>query len=76
MTATEDYRQGRRVVSAFHVHLVFVANHRRGVLTSEHICYLNDMFGKVCGDVGAVLAECNGEDDHVHWLAGYPRPPW
>ena len=23
----------------------------------EHICYLNDVFGKVCGDFGAFLAE-------------------
>ena len=27
---------------------------------------------KVCGDSGAELREFNGEDDHVHLLAGYP----
>jgi REP-associated tyrosine transposase len=49
-----------------------VAKHRQGVLIGEHISSLNDEFGKVCGDFGAVLAEGNGEDDHVHLLAGYP----
>jgi putative transposase len=76
MTATEQYRQSRYVVSAFHAHLVFVAKQRQRVLTGEHICYLNDVFGKVCGGLSAVLAECNGEDDHVHLLAGYtPKVP-
>jgi putative transposase len=36
------------------------------------ISYLGDVFGKVCGDFGADLVECNGEDDHVHLLTGYP----
>jgi len=34
--------------------------------------YLADVLGKACDDFGATLAECNGEDDHVHLLAGYP----
>jgi putative transposase len=55
-----------------HVHLVFVTRYRRGVLTGEHIRYLTGVFGKVCDDFGAVLAECNGEDDHVHLLVDYP----
>ena len=32
MTFPEDYRRGRHVVSALHVHLVFVTKYRRGVL--------------------------------------------
>ena len=27
---------------------------------------------KVCGDVGTELRDFNGEDDHVHLLAGFP----
>ena len=34
--------------------------------------YLAEVFGKMCEDFGAVLAECNGADDHVHLLAEYP----
>lgn len=60
------------MVSALYVHLVFVTKYRRGVLTSEMIRYLADVFAKVCADFGAVLAECNGEDDHVHLLVEYP----
>lgn len=26
----------------------------------------------MCSNLGAGLALCNGEDDHVHLLAGYP----
>jgi putative transposase len=31
-----------------------------------------DAMRKVCGDFGAEPRELNGEDDHVHLLAGYP----
>ena len=55
-----------------HVHLVFVTKYRRGVLTGDMIGYLTEVFGKVCEDFGAILAECNGEDDHVHLLIEYP----
>jgi putative transposase len=72
MASTDDYRRGRHVVSALHVHLVFVTKYRRGVLTGEMIGYLADVFGNVCQDFGAVLAEYNGEDDHVHLLIEYP----
>jgi len=36
------------------------------------IGYLAEVFAKVCEDFGATLAECNGEDDHVHLLVEYP----
>jgi putative transposase len=41
-------------------------------LAGEMVGYLAEVFGKVCEDFGAVLAECNGEDDHVHLLVEYP----
>lgn len=72
MSYEQDYRRGRHVVSALHVHLVFVTKYRRGVLTGEMIDYLATVFGKVCEGFGAVLAEYNGEDDHVHLLVEYP----
>ena len=47
------YRRGRSVVSALHVHLVFVTKYRRGVFTARAL---------------DVLRESMGEDDHVHPL--------
>jgi putative transposase len=52
--------------------LVFVTKYRRGVLRPDHLDLLRDAFTKVCSDFGAVLVECNGEDDHVHLLVEYP----
>jgi putative transposase len=72
MTDLSDYRRGRHVVSALHVHWIFVTRYRRKVLTSSMIEYLSAVFGKVCEDFGADLGECNGEDDHVHLLTEYP----
>lgn len=60
------------MVSALHDHLVFVTKYRRGVLRSEHLDLLEDVFAKVCSDFGATLVESNGEDDHVHLLIQYP----
>ena len=57
---TQEHRRGRHVVSALHVHLVFVTKCRRGVLTAEMAGFLAEVFGKGCEDFGAVLAECNG----------------
>jgi len=72
MNVTDGYRRGRTVVSALHVHLVFVTKCRRKVLTGTHHDLLRKVFSSVCVDFGAVLAECNGEDDHVHLLIEYP----
>ena len=60
------------MASALPAHLAFVTKYRRGVLTAEHITCLQDVFTKVYGHFSATLVECNGEDDHVHLLAGYP----
>jgi len=72
VTIPEDYRRGRHVVSALHVHLVFVTKYRRGVLDAAMLRCCQDAMRKVCGDFGAELREFNGEDDHVHLLVEYP----
>jgi putative transposase len=36
------------------------------------IWFLVSAFGKVCQGFGAALAECPGENDHVHLLVEYP----
>jgi putative transposase len=55
-----------------HAYLVLVTRYRRKVLTSSMIEYLSGVFGIVCEDFGPDLAECNGEDGHVHLLIEYP----
>jgi putative transposase len=42
------------------------------VFATEHIERMRKLFGEVCEDFGAVLRECDGEDDHVHLLVEYP----
>jgi putative transposase len=72
MTIQGDYRHGRHVVSALHVHLVFVTKSRCGVLDADMLHCCEDAMPKVCGDFGAELREFNGQDDHVHLLVEYP----
>ena len=72
MTIPEDYRRGRHVVSALHVHLVFVTKYRRGVLDADMLQACEDAMRKVCASFAADLREFNGEDDHVHLLVAYP----
>ena len=68
----QEYRTGRHCVFALQVHLVFVTKYRRDVLSQLAIRDLSAIFARVCGDFGAQLVECNGEDDHVHLLVEYP----
>src|SRR6266480_7501593 len=72
MTVGDEYRRGRHVVSALHVHLVFVTKYRRSVLDSAMLGCCEAAMRKVCVDFGAELREFNGEDDHVHLLVEYP----
>ncbi|MER5225560.1 IS200/IS605 family transposase [Streptomyces flaveus] len=72
MDEQDDYRRGRHVVSAMHVHLVFVTKCRRGVFDDEMLTRCEEVMRKVCEDFGAELKEFNGERDHVHLLVHYP----
>lgn len=60
------------MVSALHVHLVFVTKYRRGVLTDAMLTRCESVMRAVCDDFVATLVEFNGEDDHVHLLVEYP----
>jgi len=70
--SNKDYRRGRSVVTALHVHLVFVTKYRRGVLSNRAMAVLRISMNGVCADFGANLVEFEGEDDHVHLLVEYP----
>lgn len=67
-----EYRRGRHVVTALHVHLVFVTAYRRGHFDADAIARLQAAFSKVAEDFGARLVACDGEADHVHLLVEYP----
>ena len=68
----QEYRRGRSVVSALHVHLVFVTNYRKAVFSDRAHAVLADAFRGVCAESNAVLKEVNAEGDHVHLLIEYP----
>jgi putative transposase len=72
MDDASDYRRGRSVIYALHVHLVFVTKYRRRVLDEAATEVLRNIFARVCEDFGAELKACDGEDDHVHLLVEYP----
>ncbi|WP_374195446.1 IS200/IS605 family transposase [Streptomyces sp. ISL-87] len=72
MGTQNDFRRGRQVVSATHVHLVFVTKYRRGVFNDEMLTRCEEIMRKVCEDFGAELKEFNGDRDHVHLLVHYP----
>ena len=72
MTFEGDYRRGRHVVSALHVHLVFVTKYRRDVLDEAMLSCCETAMRKVCADFGAGLREFNGGADHVRLLVDYP----
>ena len=72
MSDGEDYRRGRRVISALHVHLVFVTKYRRAVFNDEMPTHCEETICKGCEDFEAKPKEFNGERDHVHLLVIYP----
>lgn len=72
MDTDNELRHGRHCVFNLHIHLVFVTKYRRGVFTKEILDDLRVIFTGVCKDFEAMLAEFEGEDDHVHLLVNYP----
>jgi putative transposase len=57
MIENNDIRHGRHCVFKMHVHLVFVAKYRRKVFDGDAIERLRRMFGRVCADFEATLAQ-------------------
>ncbi|MFI7636039.1 IS200/IS605 family transposase [Nonomuraea sp. NPDC049400] len=72
MSEDVEYRRGRHVVSAMHVHLVFVTKYRKNVFDDEMLRRCEDVMIEVCDSFEAELREFNGEHDHVHLLVHYP----
>ncbi|MEU0517282.1 IS200/IS605 family transposase [Streptosporangium sp. NPDC006007] len=72
MSDPAEYRRGRHVVSALHVHLVFVTKYRRDVFDDAMLRRCEDIMVEVCDSFEAELREFNGEHDHVRLLVHYP----
>ncbi len=60
------------MVTAMHVHLVFVTKYRTNVFNDAMLRRCEDIMIEVCDSFEAELREFNGEHDHVHLLIHYP----
>lgn len=69
---TQPYRRSRHSGSLLHAHRVFVTKYRRPVFTAAMLNYCETIMRTVCDDLGAELAEFNGETNHIHLLVAYP----
>lgn len=72
MAHAREFRTGRHVIFALHVHLVFVPKYRRGVITERVFSVLEPAWQRVCADFECELRETGWESDHVHLLISYP----
>jgi len=74
MSEENDWRRGRSVVYKNTVHLVFVTRYRRSVFTDEILNALENVFRETCEQMGSMLVEFNGENDHVNLVVdAHPR---
>ncbi len=71
MKKSIDIRRGRTCVFLLHVHLVFVTKYRRKVFTKQILKDLEHIFIDICQKMNVILAEFDGEEDHVHLLLNY-----
>jgi putative transposase len=55
-----------------HAHWVFVTTYRRGAPGTAMLEACETAIRKACRNFSADLRGFNGEDDHVHLLAGHP----
>ena len=62
----------QEVISALHVHLVFMTKYRRSVPNVGMLQCCQVTMRKVCADFGAELRDFNDQDDDVHLLVDYP----
>ena len=64
--------KNRHAAFNLHVHLVFITQYRRKILSEAHHNYFSECVAEVCKNFDAELKECNGEADHIHMLIQYP----
>lgn len=67
-----EIQKSRHAIHLLHVHLVFVTKYRYNILTKEHIDYMGKIFKETIEEMGGILEEFDGENNHVHLLVQYP----
>ena len=72
MSQEDTLRRGRHVVSALHVHLVFLTKYRRRVISEKIWPTLIAGFESAAAKLGVRMREVNHDGDHVHMLVEYP----
>jgi putative transposase len=73
---SRELNNGKHSTYELKVHLVFLTKYRRKALSARVHIDLVSIFTSVCDSLGARLAECNGEEDHVHLLVAFtPQIP-
>jgi putative transposase len=72
MSQDAEYRRGRHVISAMHVHLVFVTRCRGNVFDDAMLRRCEDVMIEVCDGFEAELREFDGGHEHVRLLVHYP----
>lgn len=68
----DGFRRRSHNVTALWLHLVFVTKYRRRLFAAAMLDFCENTMAGVCSELGAELAEFNGEPDHVHLLVAYP----
>jgi len=67
-----EIQKSRHATHLLHAHLVFITKYRFNILTKEHIDFLGVIFKDTLEEMGAILEEYDGENNHVHLLILYP----
>ena len=67
-----EIQKSRHATHLLHAHLVFITKYKFNILTKEHIDFLGVIFKDTLEEMGAILEEYDGENNHVHLLILYP----
>lgn len=67
-----EIQKSRHATHLLHAHLVFVTKYRYNILAKEHIDYIGNVFKRTMDEMGGILEEFDGENNHVHLLIQYP----
>ena len=65
---TSKLHSHRHCVYRINLHIVFITNYRKKVITKDILEDLKQIFSRLCNNAKSDLLEFNGETDHVHLL--------
>ena len=58
-----------------YVHLVLVTRYQDQVFAARHLEPVEQIMRDMCADFGCILAEFNGDPEHMHLLANFCPVP-